>query len=97
MISLKKYTNFKKNKNSINFEWLKAKYGRNSNIFEFNKWMDSIENMDELHNIIHNHGIFKYFNPGHQRFAWLVRTNQKIQNIFKQIWNTDELVTSVDG
>ena len=39
-------------------------------ISEFNKWMDSIENMDKLHDMIHFHGIFKYFNPGHQRFAW---------------------------
>ena len=42
VISLKKYTNFKKNKNSINFEWLKAKYGRNSNIFEFNNFFSSL-------------------------------------------------------
>lgn len=66
-------------------------------INEFNKWMDSYENFDELHDLIHYHGIFKYFNVGHQRFAWLLRTNHKIQNIFKKIWNTDELVTSFDG
>ena len=42
VISLKKYTNFKKNKNSINFEWLKAKYGINSNIFEFNNFFSSL-------------------------------------------------------
>ena len=66
-------------------------------ILEFNKWMDSYENFDELHNTIHNHGIFKYFNVGHQRFAWLLRTNPKIQNVFKKIWNTNELVTSFDG
>ena len=66
-------------------------------IFEFNKWMDSFENSDELHSMIHRNGIFKYFNVGHQRFAWLLRTNNKIQNIFKKIWNTDELVTSFDG
>lgn len=66
-------------------------------IYEFNKWMDSVENMDDIHDLIHYHGIFKYYNPGHQRFAWLLRTNPKIQNIFKKIWNTDELVTSFDG
>ena len=33
-------------------------------INEFNKWMDSFENSDELHDLIHHHGIFKYFNPG---------------------------------
>ena len=66
-------------------------------IREFNKWMDSFENSDKLHNILHHHGIFKYFDVGHQRFAWLIRTNPKVQNIFKRIWNTDEIVTSFDG
>ena len=66
-------------------------------ILEFNKWMDSIPNLDELHKIIHYSGIFKYFQVGHQRFAWLLRTNPKIQNIFKKIWNTNELVVSFDG
>lgn len=66
-------------------------------ISEFNDWMDSIEDSDELHKIIHYHGIFKYFQVGHQRFAWLLRTNKKIQDIFKSIWNTDELVVSFDG
>ena len=66
-------------------------------IHEFNEWMDSFENSDELHNIIHHHGIFKYFDVGHQRFAWLIRTNPKVQNIFKRIWKTNELVTSFDG
>ena len=43
VISLKKYTNFIKNKNSISFEWLKAKYGRNSNISEFNNFFSSLD------------------------------------------------------
>lgn len=66
-------------------------------IIEFNNWMDSIPNLDELHKTIHYSGIFKYFQVGHQRFAWLLRTNPKIQNIFKKIWNTNELVVSFDG
>ena len=43
VISLKKYTNFIKNENSISFEWLKAKYGRNSNISEFNNFFSSLD------------------------------------------------------
>ena len=43
VISLKKYTHFKKNNNSIKFEWLKAKYGRNSNIKEFNNFFSSLD------------------------------------------------------
>ena len=66
-------------------------------IMEFNKWMDSVEDIDYLHSIIHYHGIFKYFQVAHQRFAWLLRTNKKIQNVFKAIWNTEELVCSFDG
>ena len=31
------------------------------------------------------------------RFNWLARTNPKVVNIFKRLWNTDELVTSFDG
>ena len=43
VILLRKYTNFKKRENSINFEWLKAKYGKNSNIIEFNNFFQSLE------------------------------------------------------
>ena len=43
VISLEKFTNFEKNKNSINFEWLKAKYGRNSNISELNNFFTSMD------------------------------------------------------
>ena len=61
---------------------------------EFFKWYKHVEH---LHSIIHSNGICKYFDVGHQRFAWLARTNPKIINIFKKLWNTDELVTSFDG
>ena len=64
---------------------------------EFNKWRESIPNLDYYHTIIDYHGIFKYFQVAHQRFAWLARTNPKILNIFKKIWNTNELVCSFDG
>ena len=64
---------------------------------EFNKWRNIIPELDYLHNLIDSDGIFKHHQIGHQRFAWLARTNPKIVNIFKQLWNTDELVTSFDG
>lgn len=64
---------------------------------EFFKWYKTTENVEMLHTIIHGNGIFKYFEIGHQRFAWLARTNSKIVNIFKGLWNTDELVTAFDG
>ena len=64
---------------------------------EFDKWLKSIQHLEYVHNIIDYHGIFKYYQIGHQRFAWLIRTNPKIINIFKSLWDTDELVVSFDG
>jgi hypothetical protein len=70
---------------------------KNEYLYEFNKWMDSIPDMDAIHRKISFNGIFKHHEVGHQRFAWLLRTNPKIQNIFKSLWNTEELVVSFDG
>ena len=64
---------------------------------EFYAWFNTIPNLKTYHPIVHFNGIFKYYEVGHQRFAWLVRTNSKIINIFKNLWNTNELVTSFDG
>jgi hypothetical protein len=64
---------------------------------EFFNWYKNTSNVEVLHPIIHGNGIFKYFEIGHQRFNWLARTNPKVINIFKQLWNSDELVTSFDG
>jgi hypothetical protein len=64
---------------------------------EFKNWLDSIPFLKEMHESIDFHGIFKHHQVGHQRFAWLARTNTKITNIFKKIWNTDKLVCSFDG
>jgi hypothetical protein len=63
----------------------------------FYKWYNNIENLKILHDTIDFNGIFKHHQVGHQRFAWLARTNNKIINIFKYLWNTDKLVSSFDG
>jgi hypothetical protein len=63
---------------------------------EFYNWYNK-DNIKYLHSIIDGNGIFKHHQVGHQRFAWLARTNPKIINIFKELWETDELVTSFDG
>lgn len=65
--------------------------------YEFFNWFNNTEDLEYLHDQIHGNGIFKHFEVGHQRFAWLARTNPKIVNIFKQLWNTNEIVTSFDG
>ena len=64
---------------------------------EFNKWHNDVPNLDELHRLIDYNGIYKHHQVGHQRFAWLARTNPKILNIFKELWETEELVCGFDG
>ena len=64
---------------------------------EFYKWLDEVPDLRKLHSMIDFNGIFKHHQVGNQRFAWLVRSNPKIVNVFKELWETDELVTSFDG
>ncbi len=63
LISLKKYSNLNKNKNSINFEWIKAKYGKKSNILEFNDFFTSLDkgiiNVNDL-KLMNNKNYAKY-------------------------------------
>ncbi len=63
----------------------------------FYKWQKTIPNHNKIHNQIDPHGIYKFHNAGHQEHAWYIRTNPKVIEIFKKIWETDELVVSFDG
>lgn len=63
----------------------------------FFNWTDSIPNFDKFHNSVDPHGIFKFHEAGHQEHAWFIRTRPKIINIYKKLWETDELVVSFDG
>lgn len=63
----------------------------------FRKWQKTIKNHDFLHNTIDPHGIYKFHEIGHQEHSWYIRTNPKIIDIFKKIWNTNELVVSFDS
>lgn len=64
---------------------------------EFNKWKEKIPDHDKMHQTIDPHGIYKYHRVGHTKHAWFIRTRPKIQEVFKNIWKTDELVVSFDG
>lgn len=63
----------------------------------FYTWKDSITDHDKMHNMIDPHGIYKFYQIGHQEHAWYLRTRKNIINIFKKIWNTNDLVVSFDG
>ena len=64
---------------------------------EFDKWRTNTPDLDNLHNTIDFNGIYKHHRVGQQRFAWLARTNEKIQRVFKYLWSTDSIVTAFDG
>lgn len=63
----------------------------------FQNWMNSIENFDIIHDMINPSGIIKYHNIGHTRHAWFIRTRPQVKNVFKAIWNSDDLIVSYDG
>ena len=63
----------------------------------FREWFSSHPQIEGLHSKISPHGIFKYHEVGHQRHAWYIRTRENVQNVFKNIWQTDEIVVSFDG
>ena len=66
---------------------------------EHEKWRKTIPEHNKIHNSIDPHGIYKFHEVGHQRHAWLVRINPKVQEIFAKLWNTttDNLNVSFDG
>lgn len=43
------------------------------------------------------HGIIHKIPVGQQEFAWNIRSHPNVINVFKNIWNTDELLSSFDS
>uniref|UniRef100_A0A6C0C023 Phytanoyl-CoA dioxygenase n=1 Tax=viral metagenome TaxID=1070528 RepID=A0A6C0C023_9ZZZZ len=63
----------------------------------FYNWQKTIPEHDRLHSTIDPHGIYKHHEVGHQEHAWFIRTNPKLQNVYRQIWKTEDVVVSFDG
>ena len=63
----------------------------------FKKWQKTIPNHNLIHNTIDPHGIYKFHEIGHQEHAWFIRTRPNLINIYKNLWNTNDLVVSFDG
>jgi len=63
----------------------------------FREWFTSHPQIEELHSKISPHGIIKYHEVGQQRHAWYIRTRENVQKVFKNIWQTNEIVVSFDG
>ena len=60
-------------------------------------WLVSDQQILDKHKKIDPHYIFKFMEAGHQWHSWYIRTRPGVQKAFKEIWKTDELVTSFDG
>ena len=63
----------------------------------FREWFSSHPQIEAVHSKISPHGIIKFHEVGQQRHAWYIRTRKNVQNVFKEIWKTDEIVVSFDG
>jgi ectoine hydroxylase-related dioxygenase (phytanoyl-CoA dioxygenase family) len=63
----------------------------------FREWFASHPQIEGVHSKISPHGIIKFHEVGHQRHAWYIRTRPNVINVFKDIWDTEEVVVSYDG
>lgn len=52
----------------------------------------------QFYNLLPLHSmLIQHHSIGHAQFAWDVRQNPKVVNVFSKIWNTNQLLTSFDG
>jgi len=63
----------------------------------FREWFASHPQIEGVHSKISPHGIIKFHEVGHQRHAWYIRTRPNVVNVFKDIWDAEEVVVSYDG
>lgn len=63
----------------------------------FRDWLEASPQIIEKHSKIDPHGIFKFGEVGHQTHAWYIKTLPNVQKPFRDIWDTDSLVTGFDG
>lgn len=62
----------------------------------FDKWI-SQDQILNLHHQVSPYGIFKHFQAAHQEHAWFIRTRPAVQEPFRQLWKTQDLVVSFDS
>lgn len=63
----------------------------------FYEWIDTVPHVLQHHIDFSFQGLMKYAQIGHQKHTWFVKTDPCVQKVFKDLWNTDELVTGFDG
>lgn len=63
----------------------------------FKEWQNSIPEHEYISKNLNSNGIYKFYIAGHTKHAWFIRTRPNVQNVFKTLWKTNELITSFDG
>lgn len=63
----------------------------------FINWQKSIPQHDIFYKKIVSHGIYKFHHVGHTWHSWFIRTHPSVQQVFKTIYNCDDLIVSFDG
>jgi len=54
----------------------------------FYEWINEVEVKDTFYGMI---------KEGHQKHNWYIKTDPAVQDVFKKVWNTNDLVTGFDG
>ena len=62
----------------------------------FRTWQNSIPNLDEFHHKFNPHGIFNSMSWS-STSCLVLRTLPQVQDVFKQIYDCEEVVVSFDG
>jgi hypothetical protein len=63
----------------------------------FFDWLNTVPSIEYYHMREAFNGLMKYGQIGHQKHAWFLKTCPEVQKVFKDLWQTDELVTGFDG
>ncbi len=61
------------------------------------EFRDRFTNWREDRDLDHIHGIIKSYGIGQTDFMWDIRCHDNVFNVFKTIWQTDDLLVSFDG
>ena len=64
----------------------------------FTECFNNKETYKQILNLYPSHKmLLQHWKVGHSKLAWNVRKNPKVINIFKHLWDTDDLIVSFDG
>ena len=62
----------------------------------FYEWIETVPQVRTYHEESFQ-GLMKYGQIGHQKHAWAIRTDPVVQQVFRSLWKTEELVSGFDG